>query len=65
MKTERDPQSLVGQKINSNVPVTFFSKKPPILLGELFVMLTRSGPDSVEHGGRMFNARRQSKGEWK
>jgi len=31
MKTERDPRSLVGQKIDSDFPVTFFSKKPSIL----------------------------------
>jgi len=65
MKTERDPQSLVGEKIYSNFPVMFFSKKASILFRSFFVMLTGSGPDSVEHSGRMFNARRQSKGEWK
>jgi hypothetical protein len=44
-------RSASGQKINLNFLVRFFFKKPSILLGELFVMLAGSRPDSVEHSG--------------
>jgi hypothetical protein len=66
MKTKRGdrPSSLARTQIQLFL-VTFFSEKASTILGGVLVMRAGAGAHSGGDSGRMFNASRQTKGEWK